>query len=181
MTQRLTAEEFETFRKDLPTSLGYYQATVTMISIFLGFSFAALLQILTIQDHRARTYDVLVTLLVLSLALFMTALVLLALTTHQVFRCWKVFFPLSWLRRIGSLAMSFGMLVMILSVSWLLGHEQMPIRAWLLGIYGVLLTATVLIVQRKLLHDYPHRIDVSGVVPCRPEPPSPKVKPVTAP
>src|SRR6266404_2379926 len=62
MTQRLTAEEFETFRKDLPTSLGYYQATVTMISIFLGFSFAALLQILTRRNPQ--TYSVLVTFLV---------------------------------------------------------------------------------------------------------------------
>src|SRR6267154_287277 len=118
MTQPLTAEEIDTYRKDLPTSLGYYQATVTMMSIFLGFSFVALLQILA--GGNAQTYSVLVTFLILSLAFFMTALIFLALTTHQVFRCWKVFFPMSSCQTIGSRAMSVGMLLMILSVSSLL-------------------------------------------------------------
>ena len=161
MKRELTAEEFDKCRRDLPTTLGYYQATVTMMSIFLGFSFAALLQVL--MDRRVQAYSGLVTVLVFSLALFMVTLVFLALSTHQVFRCWTVFFPVSWHQRIGSLAMSFGMLMMVMAVSWLLFHERMVIRAWSLLVFGVVLIAWA-VIARKVLRGQ-HWIDVSGVKP----------------
>jgi len=174
MKQPLTPEEYERFRKDLPTTLGYYQATVTMMSIFLGFSFAALLQVLT-RDEAPD--GVVVNSLVLSLVLFMMALGFLAVSTHQVFRCWKVFFPESWFRRIGSLAMSSGMLLMFATVSWLLYQKQMVIRAWLLSLYGVGLLMIVVCMQFHL-HG-PHCIDVSEIEPCHNvEPPTPGAKPI---
>jgi hypothetical protein len=99
-----------------------YQASVAQISIFLGFVFAGLLQVLS--GAATLPFTVVVSLVVALLGL-MTALLLFHLTTHQVFRFWKVFFPHSSIRMMAGIGMNTGLIFMFLTVVALLRRNGM--------------------------------------------------------
>src|SRR5271166_1900704 len=135
-------------KESLPESFNSYQATVAMLSILLGFVFAALLTLLsgTANISVAVIWALLTTMLSL-----MTALLCFHLTLHQVFRFWGIFFPESWTRRMGSAANSIGVLGMFSTVSFLLHGRGFRRSAIVVISYGIALLLFVLGMHVRLL------------------------------
>ena len=158
-----SASELRELRNTVGESLNVYQASVAMLSIFLGFVFAGLLQVLSGAAMPPLTV---VVALVVALLGLMTALLLFHLTAHQVFRFWEVFFPDSSIRTMAGIAMNIGLIFMFLTVGALLRHSGMKRTGAFVPIYGVGLILFVLIMHIRLLHGSKHVVWVgrgSGV------------------
>ncbi len=124
-------------RKSLSESLNVFQATVTMCSIFLGFVFAGLLQLLAgagpIDDSRRIVSRA----LVVAMLSLLGSLIGFHFVTNQVFRYWNVFMPRSKLALIASILFVVGISVMLFTVSELLFLNLDPIFGWLVRLVAI--------------------------------------------
>ncbi len=152
MTTHSEAELVQ-LRKTVPESFNSYQATVAMLSIFLGFVFAGLLQVLSSNGSPPRFV---VGALITALLGLMTSLLFFHLTAHQVFKFWKIFFPNSWVRTIGGMGMNVGLLSMFVAVFALLREKQMYRTGLIVLLYGILLMVVVCILHFRLLWGAKH-------------------------
>ena len=111
-------------RKSVAESFNIFQATVAMCSIFMGFVFAALVQILGTEGPLPASKAWVTRVLVAALLLLLAALLGFHRTANQVIRYWGIFFPESPVRRMASLCMQLGIVAMLFAVCLLLNSKQ---------------------------------------------------------
>ncbi|MCC6997992.1 MAG: hypothetical protein IT370_25490 [Deltaproteobacteria bacterium] len=114
-------------------SLNIYQGTVVMLSIFLGFVFAALVALLSSTGGAPRAT---VYLLLVALATLTTSLMFMHLTAHQVLKKYEIFMPDTKFRMAGGLLLSAGIIAMFLAIGVLLWARGMKVAGAALGLYG---------------------------------------------
>lgn len=120
----------EQLRASVGESFNIYQATIAMGSIFLGFVFAALVQLLAADGGLADHHRWVVRVLVLALLMLLVSLILFHRTANETVRYWKIFFPDSRARRIAAVMFQLGMIAMLMVVALLLlGKAEMVMAA----------------------------------------------------
>lgn len=111
-----------------------------MLSIFMGFVFAGLLQLLgatgPIETPQKRA---IVALVIANLAL-LSSLIFLHYTANQVIRFWHIFFPDSRVRRMGSVLFGVGVTAMQASVVVLLLGKDLDALALVVAVGTLLIT-----------------------------------------
>jgi hypothetical protein len=147
-------------RRGVGESLNIYQAVIAMVSLFTGFVFVGLLQLLTASDPLDAWRIAIVWLLTIALISLTTALLCFHATAHCVVRYWRIFYPLSTFNRVAALAFNTGLLAMYLSLSALMFLRHLRLAAAVIALSGFGLAAFDLISSR--MHgkaDYLIRVD----------------------
>lgn len=111
-------------RETVGESFNVFQATLTMGSIFMGFIFAAILQILLSNEVLSSAKILLVYILVIGLLCFHFSLLLFHATAIQVVRYWSIFFPSSFARTVASFLFQIGMMSMFFSIGVILWNKE---------------------------------------------------------
>jgi hypothetical protein len=162
-------------RRGVGESLTIYQAVVAMVSLFTGFVFVGLLQLLTASDPLDAWRIAIVWLLTIALIALTTALLCFHTTAHCVVRYWRIFYPVSTFNRVAALAFDIGLLAMYLSLAVLMFSRHLRLAATVTALSGFGLAAFDLISIR--LHgkaDYLIRVDNPPPVTAEhPDPPIP--------
>ena len=107
-------------RKSLGESLNIYQATVAICSIFLGFVFAGLIQLLGGSGPLTANGQWVVRVLVLALLFILGGLIGFHFTANQTVRYWRVFFPHSTARTVATVMFQLGIIAMLAAIALLL-------------------------------------------------------------
>ncbi len=128
----------------LAESFNIYQATMTMLSIFTGFVFAALLQLVLAPEQLTSGKVVAIRILIASLFCFLLAIFSFHHTAHLVVRYWRIFLPSSVFTRIGGLGLVAGFVLMLYGLVFLLWERGLSLEAVIvamaslgLGAYGL--------------------------------------------
>ena len=129
----------EQLRASVGDSLNIYQATVAMGSIFLGFVFAALVQLLASEGGLLQGTRWAVRVLVLALLMLLISLILFHRTANETVRYWKIFFPDSRARRIAAVLFQLGMIAMLMVLALLLLAKAELVMAALVTFIAVLM------------------------------------------
>ena len=111
-----------------------YQATMTMLSIFTGFVFAALLQVILAPEQLESGMKITIRVLIASLICFLLAIFSFHHSAHRVVRYWNIFLPSSVFIRVGSLGLIGGFMLMLYGLAVLLWTRDMVIEAVVVGI-----------------------------------------------
>lgn len=127
----------EELRKTVGDSFNIYQATVAMCSIFMGFVFAALIQILSSEKVLLPGQTIVVWFLVFAMLSMLTALLFFHATAHQVIRLWSMFLLKSPLRLWGQGFFVLGIIAMLLSVAFMLYYKSQVVLTFIVGAYTV--------------------------------------------
>lgn len=142
-------------------SFNIYQATMTMLSIFTGFVFAALLQIVLAPEQLDSAKKVAVRILIAALICFLLAIFSFHHSAHRVVRYWKIALPSSVFVRIGAFGLIGGFMSMLFGLSVLLWAREMAIEAVIVGIASVALGGYI--AQSRRMHHseatYIHHVD----------------------
>jgi hypothetical protein len=118
-------------------SFNIYQATMTMLSIFTGFVFAALLQIIVAPEQLDSAKKIAVRILIAALISFLLAIFSFHHAAHRMVRYWRIVLPRSVFVRIGGLGLIGGFMFMLFGLAILLWARQMGIEAIIVGIASV--------------------------------------------
>lgn len=142
-------------------SFNIYQATMTMLSIFTGFVFAALLQIVLASEQLDSAKRIAVRILITALICFLLAIFSFHHSAHRVVRYWKISLPSSVFVRIGAVGLIGGFMSMLFGLSVLLWAREMAIEAVAVGIASIGLGAYI--AQSRRMHHpeatYIHHVD----------------------
>lgn len=120
-------------RQSVGESYNIYQATVAMCSIFLGFVFSGLIQMLGGEDDLTDEMRWVVRVLVVALLLLLGSLIGFHMTANQTVRYWKIFFPRSRARNVASVMFQLGMIAMLMVVALLLLSKGERVAGWLVA------------------------------------------------
>lgn len=131
-------------------SFNIYQATMTMLSIFTGFVFAALLQIILASEQLDSTKKIAVRILIAALICFLLAIFSFHHSAHRIVRYWRIVLPSSIFVQIGGFGLICGFMCMLLGLAALLWAHEMFIEAVVVGIASVGLG--VYIAQSRRMH-----------------------------
>ena len=134
----------------LAESFNIYQATMTMLSIFTGFVFAALLQLVLAPEQLTSGKLVAIRILIASLFCFLMSMFSFHHTAHRVVRYWQIFLPSSVFTRIGSLGLVAGFVLMLYGLVFLLWERGLSLEAVVVAIASIALGAYGL--QSRRLH-----------------------------
>lgn len=137
MTVQRTEAEIERLRQSVGEAFNIYQATITIVAIFIGFVFSGLLEILLSSEPMSLAKAVVLWFLTLSMISLSFALVLFHATAHRVCRYWGIFYPVSVFNRIGSLLFNAGLLLMFLCLAVMFWHRDALVLAVLAAISGM--------------------------------------------
>ena len=118
----------------LAESFNIYQTTMTMLSIFTGFVFAALLQLVLTPDQLTSSKVLAIRILIASLLCFLIAIFSFHHTAHRVVRYWRIFLPSSAFTRIGSLGLIAGFMLMLYGLVFLLWERGLGLEAVVVAI-----------------------------------------------
>ena len=140
-----------------------YQATMTMLSIFTGFVFAALLQIVLAPEQLDSVRKIAVRILIAALIFFLLAIFSFHHVAHRVVRYWGIFLPSSVFVRIGGLGLIGGFMFMLFGLATLLWGRGMVIEAVIVGIASTGLGGYA--TQSRRMHDSkaPYICDVDNI------------------
>lgn len=127
MTTPISDEEL---RKSLPESLNIHQGTVAMCSIFLGFVFSGLLQLLGVSGPLDEQQRWVVRALVVALLSLMGSVIGFHFVANQVIRYWNVFMPRSRLGVFASILLLSGLVAMLAAISKLLFLRSEEVLGW---------------------------------------------------
>jgi hypothetical protein len=147
-------------RRDVSQYLSIYQAVIAMVSLFTGFVFVGLLQLLTASERLDIWRITIVWLLMLALVSLTTALLCFHATAHRVVRYWRISYPLSIFNRVAAWAFNVGLLAMYLSLAALLMSRALQIAAAVAALSGFGFVVFGLVTRR--MHgkaDYMIRVD----------------------
>lgn len=136
MNDRIPDDEL---RKSLGESFNIFQATVAMCSIFLGFVFAGLIQLLGGSESLSTDRQWVVRVLVLALLLFLGSLIGFHMTANQTVRYWKVFFPNSRARTVASIMFQLGIISMLMVIALLLFSKSEHLFGWLVTVIALVM------------------------------------------
>lgn len=117
-------------RESVGPSFNIFLATVAMISIFMGFVFAALLRLLAGTEALSLHEEWAIELLVACMLLFLSALIGFHATAHQVVRYWNFFVPESFARTTASLLFVLGIITMLSATTVMLWNKSFWITGW---------------------------------------------------
>jgi len=117
-------------------SLSVYQAVIAMVSLFTGFVFVGLLQLLTASDPLEAWRIAIIWLLTIALIALTTALLCFHTHAHCVLRYWRIFYPVSTFNRVAAIAFNIGLLAMYLSLSVLMFSRHLRLAAAVIGVSG---------------------------------------------
>ncbi len=134
---KVIANRLEHLRDHASDSIGVAQMTLSLLSIFLGFVFAALLYVLATSGVNAP--PAVVCILAASLMVLMTAFLGFVVTAHQVMYFWAFFMPESWSRIIASITTSVGLFLVQLVVAVLLIGRGFKRTGWITVMHGAIL------------------------------------------
>ncbi len=142
-------------------SFNIYQSTMTMLSIFTGFVFAALLQVLLAPEQLNSLQRIAVDILIAALIGFLLAIFSFHHAAHRMVRYWKISLPSSVFVRIGAVGLMGGFMFMLFGLSVLLWAKAMAIEAVIVGIASVCLVCYI--AQSRRMHHhaatYIHHVD----------------------
>lgn len=124
-------------RKSLGESFNIFQATVAMCSIFLGFVFAGLIQLLGGSESLTADRQWVVRVLVLALLLLLGSLIGFHMTANQTVRYWRVFFPDSMARTVASVMFQLGIIAMLMVIALLLFGKSERALGWLVTVIAI--------------------------------------------
>jgi hypothetical protein len=147
-------------RRDVSQYLSIYQAVIAMVSLFTGFVFVGLLQLLTGSERLDIWRITIVWLLMLALVSLTTALLCFHATAHRVVRYWRISYPLSIFNRVAAWAFNLGLLAMYLSLAALMMSCGLQIAAAVMALSGFGFVVFGLVTRR--MHgsaDYMIRVD----------------------
>jgi hypothetical protein len=125
------------FRQGVSDSFNIYQATIAMVSLFVGFVFVSLLQMITGSDPLDKWRVSIIWLLIVAMISLTIALLCFHATAHRVVRFWRIFYPVSVYNLVGAIAFNIGLLTMYLSIAALLASRQMYAAAITVAASGV--------------------------------------------
>jgi uncharacterized membrane protein len=108
-----------------------------MGSIFMGFVFAALLQLLNQTAPLSNAQELTAKTLVAAMLLLLAALFAFHATASRVIRYWGIFDPSSRLRTLAAVMFSFGIVAMLASTALMLWARHLTGSAWVVGISAV--------------------------------------------
>ena len=134
----------EVLRRTVGESFNIFQSTIAICSIFMGFVFAAILQLLakssdpTIGEHVAAWF------LVIAMLLLLFAVICFHATAHQVVRYWKIFLPRSRARTVGAMLFPLGIVSMLLATTAMLWSKGMLVLSALPTFAAFVLTLNLL-------------------------------------
>jgi len=114
-------------RDTVGESFNVFQSTVAMGSIFMGFVFAALLQMLGGNGPLPELEQWTARLLVAAMLLLLGGLLAFQATANQVIKYWGFFSPQSRVRTLGTVLFELGITTMLLSTTVML---------WKRGLWG---------------------------------------------
>lgn len=146
----------------LAESLNIFQASMTMLSIFTGFVFSALLQLLSSSEPIASGRQIVVRILLLALGSFLVAIFSFHHCAHRVARYWQVFLPQSVFVRVGGLGLIVGVILMLSGLSALLWEKNMENDSILVLIGSFALGVYILQSRRTHATDAPYLVDVDS-------------------
>lgn len=135
-------------RASVGESFNIFQATVAMCSIFMGFVFAGLLQLLGSDVPLTAEKRTAVWVLVVALLFLLGSLIGFHVTANQVLRYWSVFFPSSAARTVASLLFQLGIVAMLLAVAIMLFSKDMQVLGSIVGVSAACLVPLVFRVGR---------------------------------
>jgi hypothetical protein len=130
-------------RDSVGESFNIFQATVAMCSIFLGFVFSALVQLLGGDQPLNVSRHWIVRVLVVALLLLLGALIGYHVTANQTVRYWQVFFPHSKARTFASILFQLGIIAMLLVIALLLFSKDEFVTGWTVTGAAIVMTPLV--------------------------------------
>lgn len=90
-TFQMNAQDGQSWDPRVPESFNIFQASMTMLSIFSGFVFAALLQLLASSNPVTSGNQIVIRILLIALCCFMIAIFSFHHCAHRVVRHWQIF------------------------------------------------------------------------------------------
>jgi hypothetical protein len=143
-------------------SLQLYRAMVTIVTVFMGFVFAVLVQ--TLKDVGVTQTTVLnqwvVLFLFVGFTAFKIALILLHGVAHQVVRRWKIFYPASGFEWTGTVLIAIGILSMEAMLAIQIYSISGAIWAGLVVFFAIPTIVLFMCVKRIIPKDAPYKIRV---------------------
>jgi hypothetical protein len=171
-------------RQTVGESLNIYQGTIAMCSIFMGFVFSTLVQMLVGPVDLTYIQVWTVTLLVVALLSLLGALLSLQLTANQTIRYWRIFYPRSRARTLTVVFLPIGIACMLFAIVVMLLGKALHILAYLTLIGSIALIALSIYIS-TLHKNNPYRRAVaencSGLTDIHlTDPPRPDIEPPTS-
>jgi hypothetical protein len=120
-------------RDTVGETFNVYQGTMTMLSIFMGFVFAGLLQLLGSDSPVSASKQQAVGALVIANLSLLSSLLFLHYTANQVVRHWQLFFPESVQRMVGAMLFGVGVISMQVALIILLVEKNLVGLAFIAG------------------------------------------------
>ena len=147
-------------RQTVGESFNIYQGTIAMCSIFMGFVFSALVQVLAGSGELPLLQVWTVIFLVGGLLSLLGALLFLQLTASQTIRYWRIFYPRSRARTLTVVFLPIGIACMLGAVVVMLWARGLYTLAWLTLVGSIAIIG--LSVYLGMIHrSGPYRRDVA--------------------
>ncbi|MDA8375610.1 MAG: hypothetical protein M0Z50_00785 [Planctomycetia bacterium] len=160
---------FSDLREHTAEASGIYQATITMIAIFDGFIFVALLQMLNTPTRLTAWAVGVVWLLTMALMVFTYAMLCFHVVGYRIINYFSFFFPGSRFIVAGRLLMNLGVLAMFSALAAMLCSRGAVALAFLAGVVeaGALGAVVFSLIGKRLCGD--NVVDVDGPSFARPD------------